>query len=313
MNKNSNSKLTAKDYVEKLSKEEHLITFLGEHEICNAESIDNIEIYTKEDKLGQMIVSVMDVNSYTILIDIKTGEPTIDQVANAVYGRGINCDKRVIMYGGSNRTEIYGPATGEVVVGSLVECMNDYESNLYMVKISDQEYKTELFDLIVNDGNTSSQRRTFNELPTKEQFRKSEFWNVYYDSLNPEYYREWDTFAGGISDNDKHGWYCESSPFRIEVEWNDKGAFFTINQMKGEIDLLMSIWLEKKKELESEFQNLDMQFSIPPNELPKVTIKFWDFPIGCIINARTNEKISYARLLHSRFDDLLSFMEGVAG
>ena len=92
------------------------------------------------------------------------------------------------MYGGSNRTEIYGPATGEVVVGSLVECMNDYESNLYLVKMSDKEYKTELFDLIVNDGNTSSQRRTFNELPTKEQFRVAEFWYVYYDSLNTDFY-----------------------------------------------------------------------------------------------------------------------------
>ena len=104
MNKNSSSKLTVEDYVEKLSKEEHLITFLGEHEICNAESIDNIEIYTKEDQLGQMIVSVMDVKYYTIFIDIKLGEPSIEQVYNAVYGRGINCDKRIIMYGGSNRT-----------------------------------------------------------------------------------------------------------------------------------------------------------------------------------------------------------------
>jgi len=64
--------------------------------------------------------------------------------------------------------------------------------------------------------------------------------------------------------------------------------------------------LKNKKEIESKFQNLDIQFSIPPNELPKLTIKFWDFPIKRILSATTAEKLSYARLLHSRLDDLVS-------
>ena len=75
----------------------------------------------------------------------------------------------------------------------------------------------------------------------------------------------------------------------------------------------MTIWLNNKVELESKFQNLDIQFSIPPNELPKLTIKFWDYPIRRINNATTAEKISYARLLKSRLDDLESFMDGVTG
>ena len=63
--------------------------------------------------------------------------------------------------------------------------------------------------------------------------------------------------------------------------------------------------------MEKQFQNLDIQFSIPQNELPKLTIKFWDFPIGRLIKASTAERISYARLLHCRLDDLLSFMGDV--
>ncbi len=39
MNKNSNSKLTVKDYVEILSNEEELIKFLNQHEVCDAIAI----------------------------------------------------------------------------------------------------------------------------------------------------------------------------------------------------------------------------------------------------------------------------------
>lgn len=315
MNKNRNSKLTIEDYVERLSNEEEVIKFLEKHEICNANSIDDINAYTKNQGHKGMIITAREEgsdNPIEILIDIKAGEPSTDQVYNAIYDTGKHCEKRIIMHGGINRNEICGPATGELVVGSLIECMNNYNSNLFLVKMSDQEYRTELFDLILDDGSISSRGRIRTELPTLEQFREAEFWYVYYDSLNTGFYEEWNAFAGGISDDDKYGWYYEPIPFRIEVEWNNEGAFFCVNQIEGEIDLLITIWLNNKVELEKQFQNLDIQFSIPQNELPKLTIKFWDFPIGRLIKASTAERISYARLLHCRLDDLLSFMGDVA-
>jgi len=73
------------------------------------------------------------------------------------------------------------------------------------------------------------------------------------------------------------------------LKWDDEGAFFTVNQIEVEIDLLMTIWLDNKAD------------------------KFWDFPIGCLVKATTAERISYARLLHGRLEKLWSFMAGVAG
>jgi hypothetical protein len=315
MNENRNSKLTVEDYVERLSNEEEVIKFMKKHEICNANSIDDIKAYTKNQCHKAMILTAREEgsdNPIEILIDIKAGEPSTDQVYNAIYDTGKHCEKRVIMHGGTNKNETYGPATGEMVVGSLIECMNNYQMNIFLVKMSSQEFRTELFDLVFDDGNLSNNRQLRKELPTQEQFREAEFWNVYYDSLHTGFYEEWNAFAGGISDDDKYGWYYESSPFRFELEWNNEGAFFCVNQIEGEIDLLMTIWLNNKVELESKFQNLDIQFTILPNELPKLTIKFWDYPIRRINNATTAEKISYARLLHSRLDDLVSFMDGVA-
>jgi hypothetical protein len=315
MNKNRNSKLTVKDYVERLSDEEEIIKFLNKHEVCNAIAIKDIKAYTKGQNHQGMIITTKvegSNNPIEILIDIKAGDTSTDQVYNAIYDTGKHCEKRIIMYGGVNRNEICGPASGEMVVGSLIECMNEYQMNISLVKMSDQEYRTELFDLVIDHEYLSDNRQRRKDLPTLEQFREAEFWCVYYDSLNPCFYKEWTVFSGGILDDEKYGWYCEDRQFRTELKWNDKGAFFTANQIKGEIDFLMSIWLKNKVELEEQFKNLDIQFAIPANEFPKLTIKFWDFPIKRLIKATTAEKISYARLLNSRFSDFMSFMNDVA-
>ena len=315
MNENRKSKLTVKDYVEMLSNEEEVIKFLNQHEVCNAIAIKDIKAYTK-DRIHQGMIITTNVdgsnNPIEILIDIKAGDPSTDQVYDAVYDTGKHCEKRIIMYGGVNRDEMCGPASGELVVGSLIECMNEYQMNIFLVKMSDQEYRTELFDLVLGHEFLSDNRQRQKDLPTLEQFREVEFWCVYYDSLNPCFYKKWNAFAGGISDEEKYGWYCEDLQFRTEVKWNDKGAFFMVNQIKGEKDFLMSIWLKNKVEFEEQLKNLDIKFLMLPNEIPKLTIKFWDFPIGRLVKASTTEIISYARLLHSRLNDLLSFMETVA-
>jgi hypothetical protein len=311
MNEETNKNFTVEDYVDKLSKEEYLINFLKKHEICDPEKIDNICVYTKYKEYGRMIFSVHDGECYDVLIDIKAGEPSIEQVYNSVYGMGARCTKRIVMYGGLNENETYSPANGEMVVGSLVECMNMYESNISLIKMSQQEFRTEIFDLILNDSNLPPRFEIKNELPTLEQFRKAEFWNVYFDSLNSGFYDESKAFSGNISDEDNYGNYYEFGPFRIILKWERDGAFFSVTQIEGEIDILMNIWLKCKKVLKSKFQNLDIQFYAPLDKEPTITIKFWDFPISEVINATNKEKISYATLLHSRLWHLVSIFDEI--
>ena len=110
MNENRTSKLTVKNYVEKLSNEEDVSNFLKEHGICNAHSIDAIKPYTKNQDHKEMIITVKEEdrdNPIEIMFDIKAGEPSTDQVYNAIYDTGKHCEKRIIMYGGVNRNEIY--------------------------------------------------------------------------------------------------------------------------------------------------------------------------------------------------------------
>jgi hypothetical protein len=91
MNKNNNRKLTAENYVERLSNEEELIKFLNQHEVCDTIAIKDIKAYTKDQNYQGMIITAVVENSddpIKILIDIKIGEPSIDQVYDAIYDTG---------------------------------------------------------------------------------------------------------------------------------------------------------------------------------------------------------------------------------
>ncbi len=83
------------------------------------------------------------------------------------------------------------------------------------------------------------------------------------------------------------------------------------NPIEGEIDYLSTIWMKKENELKIYFQNLDMEFTEPQGKSSKLTIKLWNFPIRCLLNASIAEKISYANLLHSRYLNFVSFIEDV--
>jgi len=69
---NKNSKLTVKDYVERLSNEEEIIKFLNQHEVCNAVVIKDIKAYTKDQNHQGMIITTKvegSNNPIEILID----------------------------------------------------------------------------------------------------------------------------------------------------------------------------------------------------------------------------------------------------
>ena len=60
-----------------------------------------------------------------ILIDLKPGEPTTDQVFDIVYKTGADCDKRVIMYtGGKSENDEGDPTADQYAVESLTNVMN---------------------------------------------------------------------------------------------------------------------------------------------------------------------------------------------
>ena len=100
-----------------------------------------------------------------------------------------------------------------------------------------------------------------------------------------------------------------SGPLDVEVKWTNEGAFFYITQIKGNNDILKEFLQRKEGELRALFQGHDLQFVYLPGKFPKLVIKFWDFPLNCLMNASWTEKMNYAESLHKYYYRLVIFMD----
>ena len=71
-----------------------------------------------------------------IILNFKQGQPTVDQVYNAIYQLGADCQKRVIMFtGGHFLDDKFNPSADVDIVKCLVDNMNRFDLNIYLVKM----------------------------------------------------------------------------------------------------------------------------------------------------------------------------------
>ena len=296
--------------IQHFKKKDVITNLLLQHDIGKIKSVESVQRYKKDANRGGLIITCKEEcldQIETILIDFKLGEPCIDQVFDAIYTHGKDCSKRIIMFGGVGENDAIGPAKDEYVVGSLITSMNEYSLNLDFVKLNCNNLDTELYDLLFPEQ--VRHESAISELPSEERFREAEFWNVYFDSLNDGFYQSWTAFEYGISNNSKYGWILSNNAVEVKLNWTNEGVLFTVTQTRDDPDRLEIILLTKKNELRQLFPDNEMQLIYSPGKLPKITIKFWDLPLNCLISASSAEKIDYAKSLHSRLSDLADTMD----
>jgi hypothetical protein len=301
---------TVDSIIQHFEKKDVITNLLLQHDIAKIKSVESVQRYKKDANRGGLIISCKGEctdQTEKILIDFKLGEPCIDQVNDAIYTQGKDCSKRIIMFGGVGESDAIGPATDEYVVGSLITSMNEYSLNLVFVKLDCNHLDTEVYDLIFPEQ-VRHESAIF-EIPSEERFREAEFWNVYFDSLNDGFYQSWTAFEYGISNKSKYGWFLSDNAVEVKLNWTNEGVLFTVTQTHDDTDRFEEIWQTKNSELRQLFRDNEMQFIYSPGKLPKITIKFWDLPLNCLISASNAEKIDYAKSLHSRLDDLADIMD----
>ena len=105
-----------------------------------------------------------------LYINIKHGQPTTDQVFDAVYGRGAKCKIRVIIFDGKvSEANCCNPAANEYVVDSLITAMIGYPLNLHLVKLMSDDSEDDQNDM---EGFAEpTPEYTMQELPSPEEFR----------------------------------------------------------------------------------------------------------------------------------------------
>lgn len=295
-----------------LKNKEIVHDILTTHGIVTGGEIESLDAYERgEDRRG-VIVNLKGKSrksTMKIMIDVKWGEPCIDQVYDAIYEIGKDCKKRLIMFNGEkNEKDDANPAAYELVVSSLIANMNAYPLGLSLMKINSQ-FEIEKVDLDVYERAKSANTYSMSDLPSKEKFREAEFWCVYYDSHNEAFYEEWKAFSSGIQKTSEFGEGWEINGLEVLVNWNEKGVFFTVKVDDRENDYVTAVWNLKESELRQRYPGRKVELVSLPGKLPMIHVGFWDIPLSWLVTASTEEKATHAELLIDEYRAFIEIME----
>ena len=295
-----------------LTNKDIVLGFLTRHQIVPGGEIHSLELYERGEDQKGVIVTVKDevsAGTMNVLIDVKVGQPSTEQVYNALYEKGKNCSKRIIAFtGGASEADMGNPSADELVVSSLIACMNQYPLGLYLVKMPDWPV-AEVADLEPFEIFLHPSTHPLRDLPSKEAFREAEFWYVFYDSLNVAFYQPWTAFDSGIMKTSECGEWCDIDGIRVYVCWNEKGAFFTVRPSHCEEEYVTPIWKLKEAELKRRYSGREIGLISIPGKLPSISIRFWDLPLSWLWSASIKERIAKAKVLHREFYELRVLMD----
>ena len=102
---NQEKKWSVGEIIEHLSGAEEAIKFLHEQGIANVNAVESIDRYDADDGRKGLIMQVHETGndvSSGVIIDIRKGQPSTEQVYEVVYGIGKDCVKRVIVFTGEH-------------------------------------------------------------------------------------------------------------------------------------------------------------------------------------------------------------------
>jgi hypothetical protein len=308
---NQEAKWTVDQIIEYLLEPNRAIEFFYERRIANITSIELFERYEADDGRKGIIFKVKEAGNDAfsgVMIDIKKGEPSIDQVYDAVYGIGKECSRRVILYTGEhNDDDGWNPGADDIAVRSLIEAMNEYPLKLYLEKFGDDGNSLELNESDVHGEH--DQKFLIADLPTPERFRAEEFWSVYFDWHNFNWYESWNAFKGGIREASDwgHKLYTDPNFAEIPVFWTESGITYVVKQIDESDDFLQKIWVPNQDELKRMYHGR-VEFEYQPEKLPKIVIKYTDRPVNWLVAATPTERFEFARQLHKDCHGLRWFL-----
>jgi hypothetical protein len=315
MNESINKANIADKILITLSNKDKLIQLLKVYEISDIDKITDIQRYEREDDRKGLILKVKETNNrdtIKVLVDIKPGQPNINQIFDAVYETGADCDKRLIMYtGGKSDGDEENPTADQYVVESLVNTFNQYPLDLYLVKKSESIISKKFMDFIVIAEPYVTPKFLMKYLPSKLQFREVEFWEVHFYSLFDGYYRPWEAFTDEFLDENNCGFWMPINNLKIAVQWTkEEGACFAVTQQTGDDnDALEEFWLEKEKDLRSLFEGNEIDLRKDPGKPSRIIIKYWEFPPTVLLNATLEEKKDYAESLYHKLITLIGVIQ----
>ncbi|GAG78215.1 unnamed protein product, partial [marine sediment metagenome] len=265
--------------------------------------IYEINPYEKDGYRRGLIVDVQEKHAdrrSKILIDLKLGEPIINQVHDSLYDIGKDCSKRIIAYlDGWNVYDKDVPAADFWPVCCLVNNLQQYPLGIHLLEMNadtltlgphfQQEYLEPYQELPIS------------EAPIREQFMAETFWIVYFDSNSEGWYESFTTFSGGFRDISDWGHiiYIDCS-FRGEIQlyWDQKGVRYLIKQDNNDDEYLKIVLDYEMSGLQERYGVEAVNFENVVGKLPRLHIKYSDRPFDWLYTANPRQITEFAKSMH---------------
>ena len=314
-----NQKPNHSDLIDFISKEQILNDLLKKSGIPKVTKTNRIKRYQRKGDREGILIEVKGDNepdALKVLIDMKIGEPTVDQIIDALYGIGKDCDKRIILYSpGTNSNDLQNPAADEFVVASLVQYLRRYPLGFSLFQIAENKLTFGLPAYLPLADLSDDGRLPLSKLPSKERFMAHTFWAVYFDSFNEAFYESWNTFDNGIMDTNVWGHviYIDCCFFgEIQLYWDNDGVRFVVKQddyrdeyLKRVLDLVMP-------KLKAKFSESAIKFENTPDQFPRLHIQYSTQPLKWLSSASPEEILKFAKSLFNDAWDLRWTVEETA-
>lgn len=235
-------------------------------------------------------------NIERVYIEVKSGTPQLFQLLDGHYGFGKDCEKKIIICDGSKNPEHEAHPYDDVTKNTCY--INGY---LYLFKRYGISF--ELFEHSENDKFTSLQdkkyfcdisikdRHKYNEMPSREEFEKSEFWFHYFD--RPEFFNDETPPPPFI-------WLGNypslTGEFEVSAKWDGEGFFLSAIPKSEEIsNQLKSYGVNEIQSIKALCNAKEVYIDMDKSAI-KINIKMIDTPF--IYRAKWKE---YGRMLFESY------------
>jgi hypothetical protein len=229
MSRISQQNSNAVNTLEFVINKENIMRILETIDIGTIHSINIIQKVTHSPVNRSILCEIPNdscIGENRILLNAKQGQPTVDQVYDAVYQDGVDCQNRIIAFsGGNNYDDKYNPSADMDTIKCLIENMNRFDRNIYLVHmVYDSTNSTCDYEILAQPD--SHPKSSSAEYPSIEKFTEAEFWNVYFWGYNN--WVEAIPFEFGFDSNSELSQCFPIGDLELETKWTDEGAIIRI-------------------------------------------------------------------------------------
>jgi len=313
MSKNEKKQYSIDDLMNHIIEKNNLMDLLETCQIAKFIKIHGIQHYKKDDNRHAVVLDVQEnklADRTKILIDLRHGQPIVNQVYDALYDVGKDCDIKIIVFtDGNNEYDKGIPVADEYLVSGMIGKLQDMNIPIYLFSIYQSELVITLVEWYQDWGQINRFKRA--SMPAKEGFMVETFWLAYFDSFNEAFYEPWYGSFKNTKDT-KVSIYTiyidEIVSGEIKLFWDENGVRYDIKLDSESDDFLKKVLSVYMPLLKKRYGDDSVKFENVVGRLPRLYIKYSDKPFNWLYTATPREITEFANKV---FDDAWRLHGGI--